>query len=97
MGHEIEPTPTIYLFFSISSLVAFRDIDSNELTELPPGIFDSLALLTELYVLSLVAKTSFARSLPPSLCSIQLHPEQLLSCLIWPCNFPVEPVAIKAL
>ena len=61
MRHEIEPTLNIY---SISSLVAFRDLSFNDLTELPPGIFDSLALLTRLYVLSLVAETSF---FPPSL------------------------------
>ena len=48
-------------------LVAFRQLDLNDLTELPPGIFDSLALLTVLYVVSLVAETSFVPSLPPSL------------------------------
>ena len=48
MGREIEPTLTIW---SISSLVAFRDLGSNDLTELLPGIFDSLPLLTVLYVI----------------------------------------------
>ena len=57
MRREIEPTLTIW---SISSLVAFRGLENNELTELPPGIFDSLTLLRNLYVLSLVAEISFA-------------------------------------
>ena len=60
MGDEIEPTPNTW---SISFLVAFRNIFSNDLTELPADIFDSLTLLTTLYVLSLVAKTVFASSL----------------------------------
>ena len=49
---------------SISFLVAFRDLSLNDLTSLPPGIFDSLALLEDLYVLSLVAETPFVSSLP---------------------------------
>ena len=61
MGREIEPTLTIW---STWSLVPFRDIGFNDLTELPPGIFDSLALLEELYVLSLVVETSFVSCLP---------------------------------
>ena len=44
-------------------LVAFRTLFNNDLTELPPGIFDSLASLKFLYVLSLVAETSFVSSL----------------------------------
>ena len=48
---------------SISFLVAFRDLDFNDLAELPPGIFDSLTSLKDLYVLSLVAETSFVFSL----------------------------------
>ena len=60
MRHEIEPIPKICL---VSLLVAFRDLAPNDLTELPPGIFDSLASLTFLYVLSLVAETSFVSSL----------------------------------
>ena len=54
IGHKIEPTLSIW---SISFLVAFRDLSTNELTGLPPGIFDSLASLTVLYVVSLVAET----------------------------------------
>ena len=46
-------------------LVVFRDLGSNGLRELPTGIFDSLTLLIILYVLSLVAETSFVPSLPP--------------------------------
>ena len=56
MRHGIEPTLNIW---SISFLVAFRGLRNNSLTELPPGIFDSLASLTTLYVLSLVAKIFF--------------------------------------
>ena len=55
MRHEIEPTLNIW---SISILAAFRNLDGNDLTELTPGIFDSLTLLTFLYVLSPVAETS---------------------------------------
>ena len=40
-------------------VVAFRDLFDNDLTELLPGIFDSLALLEELYVFLLVAETFF--------------------------------------
>ena len=57
MGHEIEP---ILITLSISSLAVFRDLGSNDLIELPLGIFDSLTLLTQLYVTPLVAETSFA-------------------------------------
>ena len=46
-------------YLSISFLVAFRNFFQNELTSLPAGIFDSLASLTLLYVLWLVAETSF--------------------------------------
>ena len=56
MGLEIDP---ILNTLSISSLVVFRDLGSNDLIELPLGILDSLTLLTQLYVLSLVAETSF--------------------------------------
>ena len=31
----------------------FRDLDANNLKDLPPGIFDSLISLSRLYVLSL--------------------------------------------
>ena len=55
----IELIPTVR---SISSLVAFRNLDNNGLTELPPSIFDSLAFLTLLYVFSFVAETSFVPS-----------------------------------
>ena len=48
---------------SISFLVAFRFLGSNELTELPPGIFDPLASLTFLYALSRVAEAPFASSI----------------------------------
>ena len=48
-----------FLFF-----VAFRDLFDNDLTELSPGIFDSLALLEVLYVFWLVTETSFVPSLP---------------------------------
>ena len=58
-GDEIEPTLNT---LSISFLSVFRDISGNELTELPAGIFDSLASLTTLYVLSLVAETPFVSS-----------------------------------
>ena len=57
MGHEIKP---ILNTLSISLLVAFRHLDGNGLIELQPGIFDSLASLTFLYVLSLVIETPFA-------------------------------------
>ena len=60
MRHEIELTLNTW---SISFLVAFRGLDFNDLTELPPGIFDSLASLLFLYVLSLVAETSFVSCL----------------------------------
>ena len=50
MRREIKPTLTIW---SIWLAAAFRQLNFNDLTELPPGIFDSLALLTQLYVLSL--------------------------------------------
>ena len=60
MKHEIEPALNTR---SISFLVAFRDLSLNDLTSLPPGIFDSLALLEDLYVLSLVAETPFVSSL----------------------------------
>ena len=60
-GREIEPTLNTR---SISSLVAFRNPSSNDLTELPPDIFDSLTLLTRLYVLSLVMETSFVAPSP---------------------------------
>ena len=63
MGHEIEPTPATffyyYFYFSLSSLIAFRDLGLNDLIELPPDIFDSLTLLEKMYVLSLVAETFF--------------------------------------
>ena len=58
-GHGTEKVLTIC---SISSLVAFRDLSFNDLTELLPGIFDSLALLTLLCVFSFVADTSFVLS-----------------------------------
>ena len=44
-------------------LLSFRGLNGNGLTELPAGIFDSLALLTRLYVLWLVAESSFVSSL----------------------------------
>ena len=72
MGREIEPTLTIW---SISSLVAFRDLDVNSLIELPPGIFDFLTSLRILYVFSLVTEASFA-PLPP-----------LSSLIFWSCVF----------
>ena len=46
-------------------LLPCRDSHNNDLTELPPGIFDSLSLLDFLYVLSsfsVGAKASIARS-----------------------------------
>ena len=84
-GREIEPILTIW---SISSLVPFRDLGFNGLTELPPGIFDSLALLEDLYVLSLVAETSFVS--PSTLA--QWNASALWMSVsnwfswIWPCN-----------
>ena len=71
MAHEIEPTLNIC---SISFLVAFRNLQSNSLAELPAGVFDSLASLINLYVLSLVARASFVSCLfqPSSL--FFLHP-----------------------
>ena len=60
MGYEIQPTPNTWL---VSFLAAFRDLASNDLTELPTGIFDSQALLMRLYVLSLAMETSFVSSL----------------------------------
>ena len=41
-------------YLSNSFLVTFRDLDGSDLTELPPGIFDSLTSLERLYVISLV-------------------------------------------
>ena len=55
-GHEIEPTLNTC---SIALLAAFRDLGINDLIELPAGIFDSLASLTVLYVLSLLVEISF--------------------------------------
>ena len=40
-------------------LLSFRVLDSNDLTELSPGIFDSLASLNGLYVLSQLVKIFF--------------------------------------
>ena len=48
---------------SISFLVAFRDLPKNDLTELPAGIFDSLASLSLLYVLWLVVERFVVSSL----------------------------------
>ena len=62
------------------------------LTELPPGIFDSLALLTFLYVLLLVAETSPV----PSLALFLLEPDILVLFLRspWPSEMPlVDPAA----
>ena len=42
MSHEIEPTLNTW---SVSFLVAFRDLGGNDLTELPPGAFDSLVAI----------------------------------------------------
>ena len=53
MKHEIEPTLNTW---SISFLVGFRGLNFNDLTDLPPGIFDSLASLNSLYVLSQLVK-----------------------------------------
>ena len=60
MRHAIESTLNTW---PISFLVAFRGLRETDLTELPPGIFDSLTSLTFLYVLWLVAETSFVSSL----------------------------------
>ena len=60
MGYEIEPSLNIRW---ISLLVAFRILFGNDLTELPLGIFDSLASLTLLYVLSLIVEISFVSCL----------------------------------
>ena len=49
MRHEIEPTLNTFRFHLL--LLSFRLADDNDLTELPPGIFDSLTLLEDLYVL----------------------------------------------
>ena len=56
MKHEIELALNILADLFVAS---FRDFSFNDLTELPPGIFDSLASLTLLYVLVLVAEISF--------------------------------------
>ena len=71
MRHEIEPTSKI---LSISFLVDFRDLDDNDLTGLPPGIFDSLASLIILYVPFLVAETSFVSCLLQPDIFFFLHP-----------------------
>ena len=63
MGHEIEPTLNTCRFHFFA---AFRNLSGNDLTELPPGIFDSLALVAELYVLSLVMEASFVSYPPPA-------------------------------
>ena len=57
MRHEIEPA--LNVFWSVSFLAAFRDFSFDGLTELPPGLLDSLASLKFLYVLSLVTETPF--------------------------------------
>ena len=44
---------------SIFFLAAFRNLGSNDLSGLPPGIFDSLPSLLFLYVLSQLAKIFF--------------------------------------
>ena len=64
MRYEIEPSLNIRW---ISLLVAFRILFGNDLTELLLGIFDSLASLTRLYVLSLIVEISFVSCL--------LHPD----------------------
>ena len=84
MGREIEPTLTNR---SISFLVAFRDLVSNDLAEMPSGTFDSLVSLTSLYVLSLVAETSFVLSLPPSLLELDILVLFLRSP--WPNEIPL--------
>ena len=43
--------PTVSDGWPFLFLVGFRDLNFNDLTELPPAIFDSLASLTFLYVL----------------------------------------------
>ena len=48
---------------SISFLVVFRDLGSNDLKELPAGVFDSLASLFFLYVLWLVVEAFVVSSL----------------------------------
>ena len=63
-------------YLSISFLAAFRDLRLNDLTELPAGIFDSLASLTFLYVFLLAVETSFV--LYP------LQPNSFFSVLPWP-------------
>ena len=85
MGREIEPilTTSFFFFFRLDSLLACRDIRANDLTELPPGVFDSLALLEELYVFSFfffVVETSFVPSF--------LEPDTLVLFLRspWPSN-----------
>ena len=55
--------PTLSDGWLVLFLVAFRDLRVNDLTELPPGIFDSLTSLQVLYVLWLVTETSFVPSL----------------------------------
>ena len=109
MRHEIEPTLNTR---SISFLVAFRDLRSNGLTELPPGIFDSLASLTRLYVLSLIMETCFVSCLLQPDLFFFLHPDPArcnwigpllygwawsIFFIAWPWNFLVRGAAIKAL
>ena len=71
MKHEIESTLGIS---SISFLVAFRELDNNDLTGLSADVFDSLASLSELYVLSLVVETSFVSCLVQLDTFFFLHP-----------------------
>ena len=82
MGREIEPILTTFFFRFYSLLLSFRNVGNDGLTELPPGVFDSLALLGFLYVLLLVAETSYVPSRSPSL----LEPDILVLFLRspWP-------------
>ena len=69
MEDGIKPSLNIRL---VSFFVAFRDLAANDLIKLPPDIFNSLTLLTSLYVFSLLVETPFAFFFF-SLTSVQLN------------------------
>ena len=82
--------------------VAFRDLGFNDLTELPPSIFGSLILLEELYILfccccCCCGDTFYFFAHPgPARCPGSINALEQFSFWIWPCNFSVEGVEIKA-
>ena len=110
MRHEIESSLNIR---SISFLVAFRSLSDNDLKELPPGIFDSLASLTSLYVLLQPAVARFVSYLLETDIFLFRRPGparcgwteplffgrawSIFFCSIYICNFLMWRVEIKVL